>query len=62
MKVSELIKQLQILQKQYGDHELTTFDGQIGELKFTPARDGIAYPMTPGTHNETGVEIITKWS
>lgn len=62
MKISELIKKLQNAKKHYGDMPLTTYDGYIGEVKITAAKDGIVYPLEAGTHNELGIEILTAWS
>lgn len=62
MKISELIKNLEKAQQIYGDHPLTTYDGFVGEVKVSPAKDGICYPLKKGSHNELGLEILTRWS
>ncbi len=62
MKISKLIEQLTKAKDRYGDKPLTTFDGFIGEVKITPAKDGICYPLKEGTQNEIGLEIMTQWS
>lgn len=61
VKISELIKELQEAQDYYGDMPLTTYDGDIDEIKITAAKDGVAYPLVEGTHNELEIEIMTKW-
>lgn len=61
MKISDLINQLQKAQEAYGDLPLTTFDGFIGEVRISPAKDGICYPLEEGEQNEIGLEILTKW-
>ncbi len=62
MLISKIIKKLQDAQKQYGDHPVATYDGFIGEISLSPAKDGVCYPLEPGTHNEIGIEIMTAYT
>lgn len=60
MKISKLIEKLEDVKSRYGDLPLTTFDGFVHAVKFTPAKDGICYPLVPGEENEIGLEIETR--
>ena len=60
MRISELIKHLEITKAQYGDLPLTTYDGFISRVKFTAAKDGICHPLAKGGQNEVGIEIETE--
>ncbi len=60
MKISELITELEKAKAQYGDHHVTTYDGFISRIKFTPARDGICYPLAKGAQNEISIDIFTR--
>lgn len=58
MKISDLVAKLEAAKSQYGDVPLTTYNGVIRDVKFTPAKDGICYPLKVGTENEIGMEIM----
>ena len=60
LKISQIIAQLQKAQKEFGDHPMSTYDGFITSLKFTPAKDGTCYPLERGTHNEISIDISTN--
>ena len=60
MLISEMIAELEKAKAEYGDMPLTTYDGFIGRVRFTPAKDGICYPLKRGAHNELGFEIETR--
>jgi len=60
MKISELIEELRDAMERYGDHTVTTYAGEIVGSVIVPCKDGISYPLTPGTHNELSIEILTK--
>lgn len=59
MRISKMIIQLQEAMKVYGDLHVTTYAGNVGELKMSPSKDGILNRDEP---NEISMEIIQRWS
>jgi len=58
MKISDMIAKLQQAEQEFGDIELTTWDGVISHVTFQPAVDGVIGEASVAP-NELGMEIIT---
>lgn len=61
MKISEMIKALEDAKRENGDLPVTTFSGFIQSVRLTACKDGISYPLKPGSQNEISMEIFSEY-
>lgn len=61
MKISRMITELQRALAQYGDLPITTYDGEIGELRIEGSKN-FCRVTNDADATEIFVEIKTKWS